>query len=76
MSRIEQAFKTILSMERGDPQPTMLNKLAIEHQENLRKRIDMDIKMMLTDWRGFDMPTSWPKKQDVFRGVVRADKVV
>ncbi len=33
MSRIEEAFKVVRSMERGEPQPTALHKLAEQHKK-------------------------------------------
>ena len=35
MSRIEEAFKQVRRTEKGEPQPTALHKLRLEHERQL-----------------------------------------
>jgi len=62
MSRIYESFKTIRSIERGEPQSIALGKLAAEHMENIRNAAEQQITDMLTYGQSFAKQTSYPPK--------------
>lgn len=77
MSRIQDAFLVTRSIERGEPQPTALDKLVTEHMKNMSATIEQQFTDMLTFGHGFAELTSFPPKLKrlPFQGVVRIDDI-
>jgi hypothetical protein len=77
MSRIYKSFLITRSIERGEPQPTALDKLAAEHIENMNKALEQQLTDMLTHGQGFAKQTSWPPKLEhvPYKGIIRTRDV-
>jgi len=74
MSGIYQSWKTIRSIEPGEPLPTELEKIA---SEKMREAIEQQIIDMLTYGQGLSKQTNYPPEIEhiPYEGIIRTKDV-